>query len=177
MATSIPTWATLSPIKIKEGNGQPVRCKISSGLGRIKQPLFEQNGISIKKGFFQIEGHLSLFLEPHLGGIRWWLCGSWMLDQSSDGDWEAHELALRVDEPAECELIGLATPLRMSSRWAISRIQFIDFRITHAHMKELSSYMGGFTEEGSSFFNRLLPGNLPTAVRTTLNNWQVWIQL
>jgi len=177
MATSIPTWATISPIKIKEGLGEPIRCKLSSGLTRIKKPLFDEHGITLKQGFFQIEGRLALVLEPHLGGTRWWLCCSWNLDQSTTADWSDHELLLRADESTDCKFLEIEKSLRLSSRWAVSRIQFIDFRITHAHMKELSDHIGGFKEEGRSFFERLLPGNLPSAVRVSPNNWQVWIQL
>ena len=177
MSQNIPTWASIAPIKIKDGLGEPVRCKLSTGLGRITRPEFESHGITLREGFFQMEGFLALVLEPYLGGTRWWLCGSWMLDQSTTADWNSHESLLRVDEPAECEIVWLNCPLRVSSRWAVSRIQFIDFRIKHAHMRELSNHIGEFEGEGRPFFQRLLPGNLPAAVRVRSNNWQVWMQL
>jgi hypothetical protein len=176
MTVTIPTWADLTPVKIREGLAEPVRVKISSGLRRMNEPDFQRYGITVKEGFFRLEGSLALVLEPHLGGTRWWLCGSWMLDQSLPHDWDSHESLLRVDEPAECEIFNLES-LKISSRWAVSRIQFIDFRIQHRHMDALRSIMGEPNDGGEVFFKRLLPGRVPAAVRARQNNWQVWLQL
>ena len=176
MATSIPTWANLGPVKIAEGPGQPIRVRISTGLGRIPTPAIDELEISPNKGFTSLLGFLCLVQEPHLGGTRWWLCGSWMLSQST-ADWDSHELLLRESEPAECEFQGLSEPLKLSTRWADSRFHFLDFRVQHPHMKELIEHMGDPHGEGSQFFNRLLPGRLPCALRCTPHHWQIWIQL
>ena len=177
MAVTIPTWSDLAPVKIKEGPAQPVRIRISTGLGRIPTPAFDGFQFSPSNGFFSLKGFLALVKEPHLGGSRWWLCGSWLTDQSTTADWSSHESLLREFEPIECEIAGLSSPLKVSSRWADSRIKFLDFRVQHPHMKELVEHMGDPHGEGLHFFNRLLPGRIPCALRCTPQHWQIWLQL
>ena len=176
MKATLPVWADLSPVKITEGPGEPVRIRVSSSLGRMPPPDFNHVEISPDKGFFQLLGVLSLVMEPHLGGYRWWLCGSWMLDQSTTHDWSSHESALRETEPTGSEIFELPC-LKLSSRWAVSRIQFLDFRVQHSHMKKLTEIMGDPHKEGQTFFNRLLPGRIPAAIRCTPQQWQIWLQL
>lgn len=177
MPVTIPTWAEIGPIKIKEGLGEPIRVRITTGLGRIPTPAIDQLEVSPDRGFFALPGVLSLVQEPHLGGHRWWLCGSWLVTGKEPQSWDHHERLLREHEPAEIKMTGLIAPLALSSRWAVSRVQFLDFRVQHAHMKELKEIMGDPQGEGSSFFNRLLPGRLPCALRCTANHWQAWVQL
>ena len=172
MATNIQTWADLGPIKIKTGPGEPVRVRVTTNLRRIPEPNLELIDVSPEKGFFQITGELFFVLQPHLNGQRWWICGSWMLDPKLSN----HEAQLREDESTDCEIFKLRS-LKLSSRWAVSRIQFFDFRIQHPHMKQLSSVMGDPETDGLNFFNRLLPGRLPAAIRCRPHNWQGWIQL
>jgi hypothetical protein len=172
MATNIATWADLGPVKIRCGPAEPVRVRVTSNLSQMPKPDLSRIDTSPEKGFFGLTGELFLVLQPHLNGMKWWLCGSWMLEPDASN----HESILREDEPSDCEIFSLNS-LKLSSRWAVSRIQFFDFRIQHTHMDQLTSVMGDPMGQGLNFFNRLLPGRLPAAVRCRSNNWQIWLQL